>query len=531
MTHLKKSIIALSAGLVAGCGAEKTQPKKPNFLFILVDDLGYNDLSCMGSKYYETPNIDSIAQNGMVFTNGYAACQVSSPSRASIMTGKFPARHGITDYIGAPTGTDWRKHNRNTKLLPAPYIHHLPFADTTLAEALKANGYKTFFAGKWHLGSKEEKSLPTDHGFDINKAGCRKGGPYGGGYFAPFNLPSLKDRKEEKGLGLPMRLARETAGFIEQNKEEPFFAYLAFYAVHAPIQTTQKKWKKYRDKAEKNGIADDGFAMERRLPIRKHQDNPIYAGLVEMVDEAVGHVLQTLKKSELDENTIIIFTSDNGGVASGDDFSTTICELRGGKGYQWEGGIRVPVIVHVPWLQSKGKKCDVPVAGTDYYPTILELANINLKPEQHIDGVSIVPLLKGKKIPQRELIWHYPHYGNQGGDPSSIIRDGKWKLIYYYEDQNYELYDLGKDKKETNNVADKNRAIAQKLHTKLHEQLKALDVKYPVIDSLYDAEAKKTVGKARIDTLHQQLEKNRKAYYQNNWQPNDDWWGSKYYYY
>ena len=291
---------------------KQASARRPNIVFILADDLGYTDLSCMGSKYYETPNIDEIAKKGMVFTNGYAACQVCSPSRASIMTGKFPARHGITNWIGEASGEEWRKNNRHTKLLPADYVHQLPSEYITLPEALKEAGYKTFFAGKWHLG--EKGSWPEDHGFDINKGGWDAGSPKS--YFSPYNNPNLADGKN--GEDLSMRLALETVRFLEENNPEktgkPVFAYLSFYAVHAPVQTTEARWKKYRDKAEKLGIAASGYEMDHFLPIRKVQDNPVYAGLIESMDDAVGVVLDALKKLRLDKNTIVIFTSDNGGV-------------------------------------------------------------------------------------------------------------------------------------------------------------------------------------------------------------------------
>jgi arylsulfatase A-like enzyme len=408
-------------------GYRKLHPQKPNILFILADDLGYHDLSCTGSTYYETPHIDRIAAEGMIFTEGYAACQVCSPSRASIMSGKFAARHGITDWIGARTGEEWRKQNRFNKLLPPEYIHNLPHEYTTLPEALKEAGYKTFFAGKWHLGS--EGSWPEDHGFDINKGGWDKGSPMGG-FYAPWENPRLESGPD--GESLTMRLARETAEFIKANSDTSFFAFLSFYAVHAPLETTQEKWAKYRDKAEQAGIAETGFEMGHFLPIRQVQDHPVYAGLVETMDDAVGVVLTALDELGLADNTIIIFTSDNGGVAAGDAFATSNKPLRAGKGYQFEGGIREPYFMKVPWLDVAGKQTDVPATGTDFYPTLLELAGLELKPEEHSDGMSLVSVLKGGTLPERPLIWHYPHYGNQGGEPSSIIRLGEWKLIHYY---------------------------------------------------------------------------------------------------
>ncbi|HCC70748.1 MAG TPA: sulfatase, partial [Bacteroidales bacterium] len=351
-----------------GCKPEVSDLEKPNILFILVDDLGYHDLGFTGSEYYETPNIDRIAHEGMWFTEGYAACQVCSPSRASIMSGRFPARHGITDYLGAPTGEDWRKMGRHTKLLPPEYVKNLPHEYITLPEALKEEGYTTFFAGKWHLG--HEGSYPQDHGFDVNRGGYHAGGPYSGGYFSPFNNPQMTDYDDEKGMSLPGKLAKETVQFIKENQDTSFFAFLAFYAVHAPIQTTMDKWAKYRQKAEDRGIADTGFVMGKLLPARQYQDNPVYAGLVETVDDAVGQVLNALEELNIYDNTIVIFTSDNGGVVAGDNYSTSNKPLRAGKGYQYEGGIREPYVIRVPGMEG-GRISETPVTGTDFYPTLL----------------------------------------------------------------------------------------------------------------------------------------------------------------
>jgi arylsulfatase A-like enzyme len=508
--------------LFLSCGQDLAEPK-PNVLFILADDLGYHDLSIMGSNYYETPNIDKIGQEGMIFTDGHATCQVCSPSRASIMSGQFPARHGITDWIGARSGEEWRKHNRHTQLLPAEYSHHLPHAFTSLPEAMKEAGYMTFFAGKWHLGSKG--SYPEDHGFDINFGGYERGGP-NGGYFSPYQNPKLEDGKP--GENLSWRLASETVKFIRENRDTSFFAYLSFYAVHSPIQTTREKWEKYRMKAEGMGIAVTGYVMERRLPIRQEQDNPIYGGLVEAMDEAVGMVLDCLEELELDDNTIIIFTSDNGGVASGDNFSTSNLPLRGGKGYQWEGGIRDPYFIRVPWLDHRGTECDVPVTGTDFYPTLLELVGAQMIPEQHIDGLSLVPLLTGSKIPDRPLYWHYPHYGNQGGDPSAIIREGNWKLIHYWEDSHDELYNLATDLSETRDVSADHPKITGQMRTRLLAWLEEVDAKIPGQDPEYNEELSMKRQEDIRSNLWPRLEKERLDFLTPGWRPNEDWWGSKF---
>ncbi len=526
MKKINRVSLFTSIGLLPLLTFASNKEKKPNVLFILADDFGYHDMSCMGSKFYETPNIDKIAREGMVFTHGYAACQVSSPSRASIMTGKFPARHGITNWIGEASGVEWRKMNRHSKLLPADYRHDLSKEYITLPEALKEGGYKTFFAGKWHLGDKG--SWPEDHGFDINVGGWEAGSPKGG-YFSPYENPNLPDGPA--GENLSMRLAKETVRFLKENNPEqtakPVFAYLSFYAVHGPIETTHEKWSKYRQKAENSGIAPSGFKMGHFLPIRQTQDNPVYAGLVEQMDDAVGLVLNSLKEMGLDKNTIVIFTSDNGGVAAGDAFATSNLPLRAGKGNQFEGGVREPYFIKIPGLTKGGEKCETPVTGTDFYPTILELAGLKQKPSEHSDGVSLVPLLKGKKVKERSLIWHYPHYGNQGGDPSSIIRKGDWKLIHYYEDGHNELYNLRTDISETTDVSANNPKLVRQLHKELFDYLQSVGARFPEKDPQYSAGAEQkyleNIEKNRLP----QLEKQRLRFLSKDFDPKNNWWGSE----
>lgn len=513
--------------LLISCKNENPEEKtvKPNILFILADDLGYHDLSFSGSKYYETPHIDNLASQSAIFDNGYAACQVCSPSRASIMSGKFAARHGITDWIGAKSGEAWREKNRHTKLLPAEYEHTLNKNYITLPEALKQEGYKTFFAGKWHLG--EKGSWPEDHGFDINKGGFDAGSPRGG-YYGPFENPNLENKVD--GENLSMRLADETVNFLNQNnpKEtgQPVFAFLSFYAVHGPIQTTQEKWTKYREKAEKQGIPENGFKMRDRLPMRIVQDNPIYAGLVETMDDAVGRVLKGLKDLGLNANTIVVFTSDNGGVSAGDAFSTSNLPLNGGKGYQFEGGIREPFLIKVPKI-TKGNTISEPVIATDFYPTLLDLIGAEQLPNEHQDGKSLVPLLSGESLNERALIWHYPHYGNQGGDPSGIIRRGDWKLIHYYENGKEELYNLKNDIEEVNDIASDNKELVEVLSDELFTYLKSVNARFPVKDPLYNAlEEAKVFAKNSTKTLSFR-ESEREKYLKPNFDPKNNWWGSK----
>lgn len=514
-------IVALALVITGSLAGTAQSAGKPNIVFILADDLGWRDLSNEDSSFYESPHIDRIAKNGMKFTRGYAACQVCSPSRASILTGKYPTNHGITTWIGDRSGEAWRNTRRHDSHLPPEYEHNLRASEITLAEVLRDAGYKTFFAGKWHLGSKG--SWPTDHGFEINKGGWDVGSPRGG-YFSPWQNPNLKPGPA--GESLPVRLGQETADFIKAHNDEPFFAYLSFYSVHGPIQTTPDLWKKYRDKAIKGRLRSDRFAWDRRLSVRQIQDCPIYAGMIESMDDAVGLVLKTLDDLNLSNNTIVCFTSDNGGVSSGDAFATSNLPLRGGKGRQWEGGIREPFYIKVPGVTKAGSRSAVPVSGIDWYPTLLELAGVPIPGEQEVDGVSLVPLLKGGSLSDRPLFWHYPHYGNQGGEPSSIIAENDWKLIFYHEDGRNELYHLGNDAIEQRDLAEALPKQVKKMRSALDAWLKATDAKFPKKDPQFDAskraarwESQKTQGKARLEMQHARFLK-------SDFQPNTNWWGS-----
>ena len=499
--------------------AQANQP--PNIVFILADDLGVMDLSNEGSTYYESPHIDRLAKMGMKFNRGYATCQVCSPSRASILTGKYPVNHGITTWIGDPSGEAWRKQGRSDSHLPPAYEHQLRDSEHTLAEVLRDAGYRTFFAGKWHLGSKG--SWPEDHGFEVNKGGWRVGGPRGG-YFAPYDNPNLESGAP--GESLPIRLGQETANFITKNKDQPFLAYLSFYSVHGPIQTTKRLWQKYRDKAAATGLAEDRFLFDRRLPVRQIQDCPIYGGMIELMDEAVGLVLKALDDHHLMENTILCFTSDNGGVSSGDAYSTSCLPYRGGKGRQWEGGIREPFYLYAPNVTQSGTETAIPASGIDWYPTLLELTGIEVPEEQAIDGVSLVPILRGGTISHRPLYWHYPHYGNQGGEPSSILMEDPWKLIFYHEDGRHELYNLQSDIGETTDVMSDNESRAEAMKQRLHAWLERTNAPMPEKDPMYQ-QTKRDAFLNRARTVrHEQLEGQHAAFLNKNFQPNNDWWGS-----
>lgn len=514
-------VVTLVAVGLSLCPDTTMAADRPNIVFILADDLGWRDLSNEGSQYYESPHIDKIAQGGMKFSRGYAACQVCSPSRASILTGKYPTNHGITTWIGDRSGEAWRGSGRHDSHLPPDYDRNLRASEITLAEVLREAGYKTFFAGKWHLGTKG--SWPTDHGFDLNKGGWDVGSP-GGGYFSPWKNPNLKPGPA--GESLPIRLGKETASFIEANQDGPFFAFLSFYSVHGPIQTTPELWKKYRDKATAAGSPDERFEFDRRLAVRQVQDCPIYAGMVESMDDAVGIVTDKLDELGLSDNTIVCFTSDNGGVSSGDAFATSNTPLRGGKGRQWEGGIREPFYLRAPGVTKPGSTCAVPVNGIDWYPTLLDLAGVALPKEQDVDGVSMVSLLREGKIADRPLYWHYPHYGNQGGEPSSIILQEDWKLIYYHEDGRNEIYNLAQDPAEQVDLADKQRDRVRTMRQTLDAWLKETNAKFPVKDPKFDTVKRS----ARWESLRTQgkltLERRHATYVREDYRPNKDWWGS-----
>jgi len=508
--------------LLAAAPAMMAAKQRPNFVFILVDDLGRQDLSCEGSAFHETPNVDRIAREGMRFAHGYSACQVCSPSRAAIQTGRYPVRTGITDYIGGTTGRNQPdKWNRNTRLLPARYAMEMALEETTIAEALKRHGYRTFFAGKWHLGHTGHG--PEEQGYEINNGGHIAGTPPGG-YFAPYNNPALADGPP--GEELPVRLGRETAKFIGDHKDQPFFAMLSFYSVHGPIQSTEARWRKFRDKAEQMGLTtrvDPRFILDRTKEVRQAQDHPIYAGMMEAMDEAVGLVLDALDHHGLADNTVVIFTSDNGGVSSGDGFATSCLPLRGGKGRQWEGGIRQPLYVRWPTV-TKGTTTDVPAIGMDFFPTILEIAGVRAMPKQHLDGVSLVPALRGGTIPARPLFWHYPHYGNQGGEPSAIIREGEWKLIHYFEDDRVELYHVNRDLGEREDLVNDEPERAAAMLKRLKAWQESVGARFPAPNPKWNPEAYERSMKQLRETGIPRRNQQHAAMLEPDYVPRGGWW-------
>ena len=453
--------------------------ERPNVVFFLVDDLGYTDLGCYGSTFYETPNLDRLASQGAKFTNAYAACPVCSPTRASIMSGQWPQRVGVTDYIGAPAPEKWR---RNTPMLPAPYNGKLDLAETTLAEALKGADYATFFAGKWHLGPMG--FWPEDQGFDVNKGGIDRGGPYGGKkYFSPYGNPRLEDGPE--GEHLPDRLAQETINFISENKEGPFFAYLSFYSVHTPLIARPDLKRKYEQKRERLGLKA-AWGRESDRDVRLVQEHATYAAMVEAMDLAVGRVIEHLDQQGLADNTLVIMTSDNGGLSTSEGWPTSNLPLRGGKGWIYEGGIREPMIMRWPSHIEPGTVIDEPVSSPDFMPTILAATGLEKKQDQVVDGVNLLPLFDSGELPARSLYWHYPHYGNQGGAPSAAIRTGDWKLVEWMEDQRVELFNLADDISEASDVSREHPEIVKEMRQSLRAWQKSVGAKFASPNANFD---------------------------------------------
>ncbi len=462
----------------------ETNKKQPlNFVFFLVDDLGYMDVGCNNPKtFYETPNIDSLAKQGVRFTNGYAANPVCSPTRFSIMTGKYPSRADATNFFGG---------RRPELFAPAKATDRMPLTETTLAQALKESGnYATFFAGKWHLGPTEEY-WPENRGFDVNRAGWREGGPYGPGrYFVPYGNPRLTDGPE--GEHLPDRLATEACAFIEQNKNQPFLTYIAFYSVHTPLVSRPDLIAKYEAKAKTLGLdqiprpeqfteEEQAALTDRARRVRSVQTHTTYAAMVESMDLAIGKVISKLDELGLTENTAIIVMSDNGGLASSEGSPTSNLPLRGGKGWVYEGGIREPFIIRWPGVADHGRTENTPVISTDFYPTILEMAGLPAQPTQHLDGISLVPLLRApdENTPVHDaLYWHYPHYSNQGGFPGGAIRIGDWKLIERYEDGQVNLYNLGTDLGELHDLAAQNPERVETMRAQLHAWYIEVDARF-----------------------------------------------------
>ncbi|WP_146851175.1 sulfatase [Brevifollis gellanilyticus] len=437
-----------------------------NVVLILADDLGSSDLRCYGSDLHETPNLDKLASEGMRFTQNYAACTVCSPTRAALMTGKYPARLHITDWIPG-------RMPENPKLLTPDWTRYLPSEEVTLAEAFKAAGYTTASIGKWHLGEGEHS--PENQGFDVNIAGTNEGAPPS--YIAPWKISTLSEGKE--GDYLTDRLGEEAAAYVARNKDNPFFLYLPHYAVHTPIQARADLLKKYEGKI-KAGLM---------------HSNPGYAAMMESMDTAVGRVLAALEEHKLTDRTIVIFTSDNGGRVP----TTANKSLRVGKGSAYEGGLRVPLIVRWPGVTKPGSTSDTPTITMDLFPTLLDMTSVqpvnstSATGASGRDGLSLLPLLRGEGTLNRsELFWHYPHHQHYqlgGSMPFGVVRSGNFKLIEFYNDMHVELYDLQNDLGEQHDLSASQPEKAAELRERLHQWREQVDAQMPLPNPSYDPSA------------------------------------------
>ncbi len=438
----------------SSCSNQTTQP---NLLFIIVDDLGWKDVSYNDSDFYETFNIDRLSQNSMLFYNAYSASPVCSPTRASIMTGKHPAVVNITDWI---PGLD-----PNDRILLGPKDRNeLPLHEITIAELLKKDGYKTFYSGKWHLGS--EGHYPEDQGFDINKGGFEKGSPIGG-YYSPYKNPKLSDGPE--GEYLSDRLTQETIDFIEDIHDSgPFAAFLSFYNVHTPIQENKEFYDYYLDKLKNYDDIDPVTKKEGEAITLQNQRNAKYASMVHATDVNIGKILKYLKKNKLYDNTLIVFTSDNGGLSTlGKIAPTSVNPLRAGKGWLYEGGIKIPQLLKLP-KQVFREIIYEPVVSYDLFPTVLKILNIDYN-KKEIYGKDLSNLFLKKEFKRDYIFWHFPHYHGSLWKPGSAIRNNQWKLLEFYEDNNYELYNLYEDLGESKNLAKVYPKIVNKLSKKMNE--------------------------------------------------------------
>lgn len=457
----RREWIAGSLGVSAALSQQRRSPL--NVILILVDDMGATDLACYGSRFYETPNIDKLAASGMRFTQAYSACTVCSPSRSAIMTGKYPARLHITDWI-AGHNYPW------ARLRPPDWTQHLPLEERTIAEALKPAGYTSASIGKWHLtppNGNIADYYPEKQGFDKNVGGTFRGAPPS--YFSPYGIETLPDGP--KGEYLTDREQSEASHFIEANKDRQFFVYMPHYTVHTPIQAKQELIEKYKKKADPHAP----------------QHNAAYAAMIESLDENVGKLMATLERAGVADRTVIIFTGDNGGWLPS---TNTNLGMRAGKGSEYEGGIRVPLLIRYPGVTKPGSLCSVPVIGADLYPTVLEIAGARREPQQIIDGASLLPLLKNagssRGWAKRSLFWHYPHYHPGGATPYSAIRFESWKLIEFHEDKRVELYDLAQDPEEKRDLSKQQTARVEDLRKRLSKWRADVGAQMPVPNPDYD---------------------------------------------
>lgn len=479
---MKRREFLQTAAMAAVPVPGSAQAAKPlNFIFILIDDMGWRDVGFNGSRFFRTPHIDALAARGMRFSNAYAACPVCSPTRASIMTGKFPARHGITNFLPG------RHTLQFSKLRGTEPRQFLPLEEITLAEELKSAGYATAAIGKWHLGG--PRYYPEKQGFDVNIGGTDSGMPKSHFYPKWSGNPPIDGQPGEE---LAARLTRAAEDFIHTHAQKPFFLYLAHYGVHIPFEGRPDITARYRRSIR----ADDP------------QNNPVYAAMVESIDSSVGRLVKKVEEEGLTENTVFIFTSDNGGLDAAEgrgERATSNAPLKGGKGHLYEGGIREPLVIVWPGVTKPRSVSAAPVVSTDFYPTIAQMAGISRNMGRPVDGVSLVPLLRGARALKRDaLYWHYPHYSNQGGRPGAAIRAGDWKAIRWYEDDSVSLYNLRADPGEKTDLAATEPARAAEMRAKLDKWLDAMPVEMPQPNPEYDKE-RETEGLA--PAIREQLQR------------------------
>ena len=419
-----------------------------NVIVILVDDLGWRDLGCQGATIYETPHIDKLARQGMRFTQAYSACTVCSPTRAALLTGRYPARLHLTDWIPG--------HGQPRAKLKVPeWTQHLPLEESTLADTLGQAGYATACIGKWHLGG--QAYYPEKQGFALNLGGTHRGQPPS--YFSPYKIPTLPDGPT--GEYLTDREAAEAVKFITAHKDRPFFLYLPHHTVHTPLMAKPHLIAKYKEKAARLG----------------QKCNPTYAAMIESLDESVGLILKTLDELKLADRTLVVFTSDNGGLLSVTDNTP----LRAGKGSAYEGGVRVPLLVKAPGVTTPGSECHTPVITMDLFSTVLALTSTTLSPKPVLDGENLVPLLsQAGGLRRTALFWHYPHYHPGGATPYGAIRAGDWRLIEFFEEGRLELYDLQQDPGERKNLAEQRPEMVAQLRDRLHAWRKEVGAQMPV---------------------------------------------------
>ena len=464
---------------------------RPNVLLFLVDDLGWADLGCYGSTYHETPQIDALAESGTRFTNAYAACPVCSPTRASILTGRHPVRVDITDWIPGMS-TD---RAQNPRFQHVDDRDNLALNEVTLAEHLRdAADYQTFFLGKWHLG--DVGHLPTDQGFQINIGGGHKGSPPGG-YYSPWRNPYLKAKHD--GEYLTTRLTDEAVSLVDtaSREDKPFFMMMSYYNVHSPITPDKRTIDHFQEKQTNTPElrGDTPTIAERDAVTRGRQDNPAYASMVKAVDTSVGRIMQALKEHGVDDNTLVVFFSDNGGLSTLRKFGPTCnSPLRAGKGWLYEGGIREPLLVRLPKTAPDAARAktaalqpkiiDTIACSTDLFPTILDVVGLPLQPELHADGISLLPAITGEApgtdSTSRDLHWHYPHYHGSLWRPGAAIRRGNYKLIEFYETDTAELYDLSVDMGETKDLSKTEPERFTELRDALRQWQTEMDAKMPV---------------------------------------------------